>query len=131
MAKKWDSKKQDKPGYYWGADGSLKMIADIIKEAEMLKGVVSKERCAEVNAAYSMLIDYFKDNKDVEIACYFSDTLKNMAVINIEGPALVFDDADVLFDVVKLANNIDICGKTNGCVSFELTFYGLAKAPRR
>ena len=131
MVKKQDSKKQDRSGYYWGMDGSLRMIADIIKEAEMLKGVVSKERCVELNTAYSMLADYFKDNEDVEVACCFSDTLKNMAVINIEGPSLVFDDANVLFDAAKLANNIDVCGKTNGCVSFELTFYGLAKAIRR
>lgn len=131
MVKKQNPKKHNSPGFYWGANGSIQMIADLIKEAEQLKGVVDKDRCAELNTAYSMLSDYFKNAEDVEVSCCFSESLKNMAVISIEGPSLVFDDSSVLFDAAKLANNIDICGKTNGCVSFELTFYGLAKAIRR
>lgn len=125
------TKKSKSPGSYSGVDGSIKMIADIIKQAELVRGVVDKGRCAELNAAYSMLADYFDGVEDIDVTCCYSKTLKNMAVISIEGPVLAFNDPSVLFDAAKLANNLDVCGKTNGCVSFELTFYGLARAVRR
>lgn len=127
MTKKQDFK-NNKLGFYQDAEGAIKMIADLIKGAEQMEGVVNKERCAEVEAAYSMLTDYFARDENVEVSCCFSETLKNMAAISIEGPILAFKDTNVLFNAAKLANNVDICGKTNGCVSFELTFYGLAKA---
>ncbi len=125
MTKRYDS--QNKSGFYDGADGSIKMIADIIEKAKLTIGVVDAERCGEVNSAYSILADYYKYDESVEVSCSFSESLKNMAVISIEGSALFFSAPDILINAAKFANNIDICSKSNGCVSFELTFYGLVK----
>ena len=55
------------------------------------------------------------------------ETFMTVACVTITGKIICFKNPDAFFEAVKLADNFEICPKTNGVIDINFSFYGTAK----
>lgn len=89
--------------------------------------VINPMKTKMVESAYKVL-KYATKGTKAKVTYELHKPYCSMGSVSIEGKNLTFDKPEWITAVAKIASNIDIYPKTNGCVRINFTFHGLTTA---
>lgn len=103
-------------------ESRLMDILNELSQGEQPIMTLDEDKVALVRRLYQIVENITTGGK-VELVLF--KPFPNMGSISVEGKKVIFEDTGLFAEIAKIADNINVYGKTNGKIHVDFTFYGL------